>query len=284
MYDFIPNFQGLQDSIIFENHLHLDGSPITQKEIEEAKAFPLNSTLFTIRDDHVLTLIKKMITHPTYPKNVLCLQECSRPLVEALKMHLLPKYHIHITNEEWTYFQQPIVIIDTDQFEILPQKTSSNQSARECSVDLRHKVFAKEYKIVNIHMPGNPLEVQKRKMVLQSVLKEVSALPKSTSIVMTGDWNFTADEIYEDLEDLATKMTRCPGLNFITPGYATNLEPIIFNSTLNQTPFSFKDNAEPYRSKGIDLTLTNDQDFTGLSPYDVLIDQDFDQAIKLLNP
>lgn len=59
------NSQGLSRSLIAKEHIYINGSKLT------------------IRDLHVIECVKSMLSHPTHPCSIICLQECSQAFNEA---------------------------------------------------------------------------------------------------------------------------------------------------------------------------------------------------------
>lgn len=137
------NTQGLSRSQITQEHVYLEGSKLT------------------FRDLHVIECIKSMLSHPSHPRSVISLQECSEAFIAELQRQLPEEFGI-ILSSDVPIKDQNIAIYDK---RALAFNSSDSQIA--------HGVFTKDkrsvmnlcfirketgetLRIINAHLPGEP--------------------------------------------------------------------------------------------------------------------------------
>ena len=91
------NSQGLSRSMIADEHVYIGDSKLT------------------VRDQHVADLILQTISHPTHPRSILSLQECSEPFITELRSRLPAHFEIISNHGE-------AVLMDRRRFELLEAK------------------------------------------------------------------------------------------------------------------------------------------------------------------
>ena len=197
------NSQGLSHSMIADEHVYIENSKLT------------------IRDRHVVDLILGMLQHPSHPKHILSLQECSEPFLEELKSRLPSHFTVLSEGEN-------AIVIDQSRFEILDAKAVanifSNQPERTIQdVTLRRKNSDETFRLVNVHIPGDPSKPARFEFT-QYLAKTFD--PNLTAIAM-GDMNFNelemADAIQQDFPNSTQPFS-------IYSPYCTNVSPYTFYS------------------------------------------------------
>lgn len=197
--------QGLGRSMIAKEHVFID------------------DTTLTVRDQHVAQLVLGMIHHPTHPRALLTLQECSPAFLAELK-RLLPANFAVIAHDD------NAVVVDLNRFEILDQKEMIGKFSEipENSfqeIILRSLSDGEVYRVLNAHLPGNPIGPARNEFAAY-----LNQLDDSMKIIVGGDMNF--NEL-----GMSTALGASTKLELYAP-YSTNI-------STNQAP-------EPFRSKSID--------------------------------
>ena len=95
--------QGLDRSMIIDEHIYIGDSELT------------------LRDKHVVDLILKTISHPTHPRSLLSLQECSKAFLKELNSQL-PAHFEMVSNHG------DAILLDRRQFDLLDKKYFQNKS------------------------------------------------------------------------------------------------------------------------------------------------------------
>lgn len=138
------NTQGLKYSLIMQEHVYLDGTGLTA------------------RDAHVINQIHQMINHPSHPRSVLALQECSRPFIDALAASL-PGSMKMIRSSEIPQKDQNILIYDANVFAYAPEESAivkdafPSQLGRSLmDIMLIKKDSNEKFRFINAHVPGDP--------------------------------------------------------------------------------------------------------------------------------
>ncbi len=198
------NTQGLSRSLIAQEHITIDGTGLT------------------IRDLHVIENIKSMLGHPTHPRSVISLQECSQAFIEELQKQLPEEYGIVLSSEtplkdqniaiydkrtlEWDPTQSQI---QKNIFSIQPERTVMNL----CFVQKEGE--RQTIRVINAHLPGEPGNPAPGEFA--AYVASLSS-PDAITIAM-GDMNFNEVEMGNAFE----KETP-PGMEFtIVAPYCTNI-------------------------------------------------------------
>lgn len=219
------NSQGLNRSLIVTENVPIDVSGLT------------------LREAHVIELILSMLAHETHPKSLLSLQECGEPFLTALKASLPPSYKIVSYGECAVLFDERLFELQDAQAVVGVYSFSPERPFEE--VFLKQKETGEKLRIVNAHVPGDPL--QPCRFEFADYLRRTQD-PSVTTLAM-GDMNFNELEMREALD---------PSFSLYSP-YCTNIAPFT------------------YRSKAIDHfmisspqgrieLLTPEQVMTGLNP------------------
>lgn len=195
--------QGLKDSMISQEHVYLEGFTIT------------------VRDQHVIHLVLEMLSHPTYPKSVISLQECGKDFSKELSRQLPSNYQIISS-------QDRAVIVNTDIFEIESIDTVYSIYSQEPQrslqdIILKRKDASEKIRLINAHLPGGPM--QPSRFEFGEYLKKVQA--SEETVLAMGDMNFNELEMQEVLQN--TYLGKKPPFEIYSP-YCTNISPVAFTS------------------------------------------------------
>lgn len=136
------NSQGLSRSLIAKEHVYLDWTELTY------------------RDLHVIDLIKSMLIHPTHPRSLIALQECSAPFITELKKQLPENYGV-VLSDIPDAKDQNIVIYDTEILSFDKENSFIvnnifNLEPDRNIMDLSFYLDGKGLHIINAHLPGKP--------------------------------------------------------------------------------------------------------------------------------
>lgn len=194
--------QGLKRSMIVDEHVYIEGTNIT------------------VRDRHIVDLILSMISSPTHPRSILNLQECNKPFLNELSVRLPENYATVSSYGE-------AIVFDTNLYELVSARNikglfSMTPERGIQEVILQNKLTGEKLKLVNVHLPGDPLHPARYEFA--SYLS--STLDPSTPTIATGDMNFNELEMQEAL-DLALSNQNDIALY---SAYCTNISPFEFNS------------------------------------------------------
>ncbi len=234
------NSQGLSRSLIADEHVYIDG------------------TKLTVRDKHVVDLLLETLSHPTHPRSVLCLQECSGSFVKELQSRLPP--HFQIIGKEGD-----IVVIDKRVFDVIDEKNVfgifSAEPKRSIQEILLRRIDNQEpLRLINIHLPGDP-EKPGRFEFAQYLNR---TFDPSLTTIATGDMNFNELEMSDAL---SMAFSNSSPFSLYSP-YPTNISPYIFRSKAI-------DHFMIYSPSGISPTLSApDQIMSGLSPIVSLLQEE----------
>lgn len=196
------NSQGLSRSMIADEHVYIGDSKLT------------------IRDKHVVDLILQTIAHPTHPRALLSLQECSNSFIEELRSRLPAHFEI-ISN------QGDAVLLDRRRFEIVEAKEVAGVFADAPyrtlqDITLRRLDNGQLLRLVNVHLPGDPTKPGRFEFA-QYLEKTFDS--KLTTLAM-GDMNF--DEL--EMADAMAQAFRNNSPFSLHSPYCTNISPNVFKS------------------------------------------------------
>jgi endonuclease/exonuclease/phosphatase family metal-dependent hydrolase len=195
------NSQGLSRSQIADEHIYIGDSNLT------------------VRDQHVVDLILQMISHPTHPRSLLALQECSEPFIAELKSRLPENFMVISHHGE-------AVVIDRNCFELIEAKEISGVFSEQPErtfqdITLRRIDNGEALRLVNVHLPGNPL--MPGRFEWARYLADTFD-PRVATIAM-GDMNFNEIE----MSDAMTQAFPTSPFSVHSP-YCTNISPYTFIS------------------------------------------------------
>ena len=196
------NSQGISRSMIADEHVYI------------------NQSRLTIRDRHIADLILQMVSHPTHPRSILSLQECSKSFIEELRQRL-PSYFEIISNHG------NAVLLDRHCFDLTAAKEVSGvfsdapyRSFQDISI--RRRDNEQPLRLINAHLPGDP--TQPGRFEFARYLARTFD-PELTTIAM-GDMNF--DEL--EMEDaMKQAFPNNSSFSLYSP-YCTNISPDVFKS------------------------------------------------------
>jgi hypothetical protein len=196
------NSQGLSRSMIADEHVYIGNSKLT------------------VRDKHVVDLILQTISHPTHPRNILSLQECSKAFIEELRSRLPAHFEV-ISNHG------DAVLVDRRCFEVVEAKevfgifADAPQTSFQ-DITLRRLDNGQPLRLVNVHLPGDPTKPGRFEFG-QYLAKTFD--PTLTTLAM-GDMNF--DEL--EMADAIKQAFQNSSPFSVNSPYCTNISPSVFNS------------------------------------------------------
>ncbi len=226
------NSQGLSRSMIADEHVYIGNSKLT------------------IRDQHVVDLILQTISHPTYPRSVLALQECSESFIEELRSCLPARFEIISSYGD-------SVIVDRSLFDVVHVKEVSCvfKEAR-CrtfqDITLRRLDDGQLLRLVNVHLPGDPTKPAR----FEFAQYLADTLDPTVTTLAMGDMNFTELEM-ADAMDQAFQGNSAFSIH--SP-YCTDISPYVFESKAIDHFFVYS----PHQSAV--MLSTPDQMMDGLAP------------------
>jgi len=165
------NTLGLSRSMIADEHVYIGDSKLT------------------IRDRHVADLILETLSHPTHPRSILSLQECSAPFIEELRARIPAHFEILSVEGE-------SLLIDRNLFEVVSAKGisgifSDDRERTVQDVTIRRLDNGQHLRLVNVHLPGDPTKPGRFEF---AEYLEKTFDPDVTTIAL-GDMNFNELEI-----------------------------------------------------------------------------------------
>jgi len=196
------NSQGISRSMIADEHVYIGDSKLT------------------IRDKHIVALVLEMLSHPTHPRSMLSLQECSTAFNEELRSRLPAHITVLASHGE-------TIILDTRRFEMIEAKEISGLFTgapyrKVQEVTVRRPDNGQVLRLINTHLPGDPQAPARYE--LAEYLKSTFD-PAMTTIAM-GDMNFNELEMADAMEKAFDKNSPFS----IHSPYCTNISPNVFNS------------------------------------------------------
>ncbi|MBS0605050.1 MAG: hypothetical protein JSS60_08480 [Verrucomicrobia bacterium] len=208
------NTQGLSRSQIAQEHIYIDG------------------TRLTVRDLHVIEMIKSMLAHPTHPRSVVSLQECSPAFIEELQRQLPEEYGVILSSESAAKDQNIVIYdkrvldydparsrIDSGVFSIQPERTVMNL----CFV--QKEGAQQTFRVINAHLPGEPGNPAPADLAAYAA--SVST-PGAVTIAM-GDMNFNEVEMSSQFQ----KNTPAGyAFQFLAP-YCTNIGLDLYSKSID---------------------------------------------------
>ncbi len=191
------NSQGLSRSMIADEHIAIPG------------------TKLTVRDRRIADLIGEMLFHPTHPRSLLALQECSEPLAEELRSRFGPLGFLLVSNVG------KAVLLNTSLFEVIEAKAITGLFSREPQEPIQVLLLKRldtgeQIRWINAHLPGDPKGPARFEFA--KVLSDTFD-PEELTLAM-GDMNFNELEMADALQ--------CP-FRVYAP-YCTNISPYTFFS------------------------------------------------------
>ena len=168
-------------------------------------------------------MIIDMVNHKTFPRSLLCLQECGQFFLKELQEQLPKKMQI-IFSSKYPRKNQNIVIYDSDvlKFDEAASKTvfpfPNSDKGRE-AMNLVFRRGETTYRVINVHVPGNPKLPGTQD--LATYLKKAHQEGETT--LCLGDMNFNEIEVKEAFDQTLSEYS------LISP-YPTNVAPKSFHS------------------------------------------------------
>jgi len=194
----LENSQGLSRSLIVKEHIYLEGSKLT------------------IRDLDVIEVVKSILSHPSHPRSVLSLQECSEGLIAELQKQLPEEYGI-ILSSDLPMKDQNIVIYDK---RILNYHAEKSSIAKIFSEDEKKSVMnlyfsrvdtGQALRVINGHLPGAP-----GNPAPDEFARFVSSFASSNELIIAmGDMNFHELEMKAALKAIQGNIIDSAARNFM---------------------------------------------------------------------
>jgi len=176
MWWVMENSQGLSRSLIVDEHEYFGGS------------------FFTVRDMHVVKLVREMLTHRSNPRSILALQECSREFIDELRSQLPSFFEIIVAGSK-------VVIIDKSYFRIKEVKVvkgvfSDAPKRGFQDILIQRRDNGQLLHLINVQLPGDKYFLARFEFA-----KYIARIfdPSETTIVM-GDMNFNEIEMSKALK------------------------------------------------------------------------------------
>jgi hypothetical protein len=198
--------QGLARSLIAQEHVFIGDSKLT------------------LRDVHNIDLILEMLEHPTHPRSLLSLQECSAPFLEELQKRLPENIKI-ISDSDHLKKDQNVVLYDTRALLLKEQKSVTGVFSEQPERPFQDLLFdrldtGEQIRILNGHLPGNPEGPARDEFAAYLARTE----SESIATIAMGDMNFNELE----MEDALRKAYpgRAPSYAVLSP-YCTNIGPYV---------------------------------------------------------
>ncbi len=228
--------QGLKRSMIGEEHVYIGDSKLT------------------VRDRHVVDLIVDMIDHPTHPRTILSLQECSEPFREELRSRIPAHFELIPSHGE-------TLLVDRRIFEVVSSKEVTGIFSREPKrtvqdVTLRRVETGQLVRLVNVHLPGDPTHPGRFEFA-QYVAKTFDS---AVTTIAMGDTNFNELEMQEAMQSAFADHSP---FALYSP-YCTNIAPFVFDSKAIDHFFVYSPEASPVRLSAPDDILRNLSDTVAL--------------------
>ena len=184
--------QGLKRSLIVQEHTHLENSKLT------------------LRDTSVANTICSMMEHPTHPKSIVTLQECS----QALLLHLS---EIIPTNFTILAHDCNATIFNHDHLALVEAHAVTGIFSHEMDRSFQYMTFQNKVdrqflRLINAHLPGDP--TKPARFEFGAYLSNTFS-PDTTTLI-SGDMNFNEIEMEEAIVEKA--------FTIFAP-YCTNIAP-----------------------------------------------------------
>ena len=130
------NSQGLSRSMIADEHSFIGDSKLT------------------VRDRHVVDLILQAIEHPTHPRSILALQECSQPFIEELRSRLPSHFEIIVNGDKSLLLDRRL--FKSTSAKVVSDVFTSEPHAIVQDITVQCLNNGKLLRLVNAHLPGDP--------------------------------------------------------------------------------------------------------------------------------
>lgn len=223
----------------------LKGSQITAENRPADQMFSKTGKPETVRDHSVAVIVAQMISHPTHPKSVIALQECSQEFIDTLK-HFLPSHFMYVASIS-KKGNMNVLLFNNQSFEYVNSDSSFNflsdgsKNKPLLEVTLRSRATDETYQFFNVHIPGNPND--------KSGLQELAGYAKArkdqaSKTIILGDFNFDEDEVRngfqhpivagQPLEPVSDEVLR-QNLEFWAGHYNTIVQPLQTGRQLRDT-------------------------------------------------
>lgn len=198
--------QGLKDSMIC--HLHDKG------------------LAFTRRDGEVIRKVRRMISHPLFPKHLVCLQECSDGFLSELQTELFLsgalKTIVALGQKNTECFVYDPAVLD--YVEHLRHHPYSGKHGERSLLEARFKTKNDwSFRVFNVHLPGQP-HGPARAELADFLISAVSSCSLATFVA--GDFNFSEASLFPLLKEGPAKVNAgLQKIKFMSGKYPTSMAP-----------------------------------------------------------
>lgn len=176
----------------------LVGSVITEEDIS------LGEDGFTIREQHVIDLILKMLNSPNTSKDVIALQECGQIFLNHLRQSLPQHMQIIYTDEnakDQSVFLYNTRVFECEEVTIKKGIFSDRPERAALNVQLRSKMTGEFLRCITAHLPWIP-DGSGAKELAAYLLEQQSLLRNDETLVVMGDMNRTEIEIEQSFKEV----------------------------------------------------------------------------------
>ncbi len=196
------NSQELSRSLIVDEHVYVRNSKLT------------------MRDQHVVDILLQMISHPTHPRSLLSLQECSPLFIKELRSRLPLHFKIISNHGE-------AVLLNRHSFELVEAKEVSgifSEMPKRTFQELliRRLDHGELLRLVNVHLPGSPAKPGR----FEFAKHLADTFDPALTTVAMGDMNFNELE----MSDAMAQAFQNHSPFFLYSPYCTNISPYLLKS------------------------------------------------------
>lgn len=156
---------------------------------------PVQENGLTMRDLHIIEMIQQM----TNSGQVIALQECGAPFLEALQQRLPSNWEL-VKSFEGQRKDQDVILYNTSQLTYHSEQSEVTTTSYPSVPNrpIQQVVFSKtdgsEFSIINAHIPGDP-SLPSKEEFSQYVYKKYNE--NNIPTIAVGDYNFERDEMID---------------------------------------------------------------------------------------
>jgi endonuclease/exonuclease/phosphatase family metal-dependent hydrolase len=191
----------------FIDWIKRDGQGLSRSLIMQEHEF-VGDTDLTVREQHVVREVLNLIGHPTHPRSILALQECSPAFLKELKAYL-PHHMKIIRSRHYSAKDQDVLIYDTSLFEFVKRKSKVSRNSYPSSLGktimnivLQKKDSGAKYRLINTHVPGDPALPGRCELAKYVMEHRSEGIPT----IVLGDMNFNHWEMQDAFRTAASAL------------------------------------------------------------------------------
>ncbi len=146
----------------FISWIERNSQGLSKSQIMDEHAILLHESGLTLREEHLVQNIVKMIDHPTHPRSIIALQESGSIFLQELQRRLPKKIKIYYSSSK-PVVDQNVILYNSEEFALLEDESRivTNAYPSNPGRPLMDVVFLRtstqvKYRIVNTHLPGDP--------------------------------------------------------------------------------------------------------------------------------